>query len=55
MVVGGSLLVFVVVVEVMAFGLCGSIRRHWVELVVVRRRRRRRGGVLRPLRLCVVF
>jgi hypothetical protein len=27
----GSLFVFVVVVEVMAFGRCGLIRRRWVD------------------------
>ena len=31
----GSLLVFVVIAKIMAFGRCGSIRQRWVEVVVV--------------------
>jgi hypothetical protein len=49
----GPLLVFVVVVEVTAWVVCGSIRRRWLEVVVVIgiRRRRRRGASTAPPRL----
>ena len=32
----GSLLVFVVIAKIIAFGRCGLIHRRWVEVVVVR-------------------